>query len=352
MQSFLQLSGGVRAVAAVLAGLVVFLIFDQFHWWKRHDEYMFGMIVPFFVGFVVFDRWPRIYRILTGKRLGEKPDKNLAKFEERLEKTADSPADGVLVKLTTAVAFCAVLGGLVFYVFGSLYRAMEGANLVTSTAYAYGFPAILLGTVFLLSRRTAADEPIPYRHRLMLTGMFLFPALIWMLSVPMFDVLNRAVSTTLMNQVATIVYHTFDFLGYAIVREGSVLLLPSGEVGVEDACSGIRSLTACLFAGSFIGAVFFESFTKKVVMVGMAMVFAFINNILRSLFLTGYAYGLGPGALEGDLEWLGINLGNIHDFTGWVVLGLTVVVLLVLVKIFSIRFEFEVDPAGGARASA
>ncbi len=341
MRTFGNLPLGLRPVGFVLLALTVFLIFDQSHWWRQHEEYLFGMIVPFFVAFILYDRWPKIYRVLVGRRLEGSAPKLNESWDKRLAATASSTTSGVLVSLCTFVAFCAVAGGMLFFLFGALYRAMEGVNLVTSTAFAYGFPAIVLGTIFLLSARNTAGAALPLRHRFMLTGLFLFPAVIWMLSVPMFDVLNRTVSTTLMNQVATIVFHTFDFLGYAIIRDGSVLLLPTGEVGVEDACSGIRSLTACLFAGSFIGSVFFDSFFKKVVMVGMAMFFAFFNNILRSLFLTAYAYGMGPGALEGDLTLFGMNLGNVHDFTGWVVLGLTVLVLLVLVKLFSIEFEIE-----------
>ena len=47
-----------------------------------------------------------------------------------------------------------------------------------------------------------------------------------------------------------------DYLFITDVVQGNVLALPTGNVGVEDACSGIRSLTGCLFAGSFLAAVF------------------------------------------------------------------------------------------------
>ena len=68
-----------------------------------------------------------------------------------------------------------------------------------------------------------------------------------------------------------------DLLGYEIERRGNVLILPMGSVGVEEACSGIRSLTACLFAGSFLAAVFLDRFWKKFVLVGAAMVLAVIT---------------------------------------------------------------------------
>jgi exosortase/archaeosortase family protein len=109
------------------------------------------------------------------------------------------------------------------------------------------------------------------------------------------------------------------------VQEGNVLLLPQGRVGVADACSGIRSLTACLFAGSFLAAVFLERFWMKILLVALAMALAFITNLLRSVFLTAWAYAYGSEAIEGSL----------HDTTGYAVLGLTVVGLFVLLPFFN-----------------
>jgi len=322
--------------AYALVALTVFLILDQYHWWKLRDEYAFGFIVPLFVGYVVFDRWPRIYRGLVHKEGSEDGD-------SRQDTSGRSPLELVL----SACAVLMVLGGLGAFLVGVLYRAMEGQNLISSNFLAFGYANILLGTVFLYSGEKADGTRNTLSTRLHITLLFLFPALIWMLSIPMFSALHKTISTFLMNKVAVIVFHSFDLLGYAIVREGSVLRLPLGDVGVEDACSGIRSLTACLFAGSFLGAVYFDKFWKKAFLVATAMLFAFINNIFRSLFLTAWAYAKGPNGLDTHVHLFGFDLGNVHDFTGWVVLGLTVVCLLLLVKLFSIRLEYpaEKEPA-------
>ncbi|NBD38345.1 MAG: exosortase [Verrucomicrobia bacterium] len=324
--SFRDLPSSTKRAFYVLSGLTAFLIWDQHYWWKIRDEYAFGFIVPLFVAYIVYDRWPKIAAGLIGDR-GARP-------------SAAKERAGLRFALE-GIAFVMVLGGLAAFLLGAMYRAMEGQNLITSNFLAFGFANILLGGVFLYSGDRSDGETNPLGARVQIALLFLFPALIWMLSVPMFSAVHKSISTFLMDKVAVVVYHTFDILGYAVVREGSVLKLPLGDVGVEDACSGIRSLTACLFAGSFLGAAFFTSFWKKVCLVGTAMLFAFINNIFRSLFLTAWAYAKGPEGLDGHVVIAGMDLGNVHDFTGWVVLGITVVCLLVLVKIFSIRFEIE-----------
>ena len=327
--NFRLLPTSTQWAAYAMAGLSVFLIWDQQHWWKLRDEYAFGYIVPLFVAYILYERWPLIAKGLIG---------------EKSNPQVDSPPQGTLPVLDSGlqlISVLMVLGGLLSFLIGVLYRAMEGQNLISSNFLAFGYANILLGGAYLYSGKRSSGESIHLPERWHLAMLFLFPALIWMLSVPMFNAVHKTISTFLMNKVAIVVYHSFDLLGYAVVREGSVLKLPLGDVGVEDACSGIRSLTACLFAGSFLGSVYFSQLWKKIFLVGTAMFFAFINNIFRSLFLTAWAYAHGPEGLEDHVILFGMDLGNVHDFTGWFVLGLTVICLLLLVKLFSIRLEYD-----------
>jgi exosortase len=327
--NFRLLPVSTKWAAYAMAGLTLFLIWDQQNWWKLRDEYAFGYIVPLFVAYILFERWPFIA-------------KGLIRAEEPGEQDpAPAGLYPVLDNGLQVISILMVLGGLLSFLLGVLYRAMEGQNLISSNFLAFGYANILLGGAYLYCGKRSNGDPVYLPERWHLALLFLFPAIIWMLSVPMFNVIHKTISTFLMNKVAIVVYHSFDILGYAVVREGSVLKLPLGDVGVEDACSGIRSLTACLFAGSFLGSVYFSQFWKKVFLVGTAMLFAFINNIFRSLFLTAWAYGHGPDGLNDHVVIFGMDLGNIHDFTGWVVLGLTVLCLMALVKVFSIRLEYD-----------
>jgi hypothetical protein len=77
-------------------------------------------------------------------------------------------------------------------------------------------------------------------------------------------------------------------------------------------------------------------------MVAMALVLAVLTNLLRSLFLTSWAYAYGSHAIE----------GTVHDVTGYAVLGVTVVLLLCLIPIFNFKWELPDDeePAQPAEA--
>ena len=151
--------------------------------------------------------------------------------------------------------------------------------------------------------------------------------LVWLISAPLVSAIESQISLFLLRKVVTVVAFVFDMLGFPLEQQGNVLMLPKGPVGVADACSGIRSLTACLFAGSFLGATFFTETWKKVTLVVAAMFFAFLMNLGRSLFLTGWAYAYGPDAIN----------GTVHDVAGYAVLGLTCVGLLLLVPLLNLK---------------
>ena len=300
--------------ALALAWLfVACLTLDQMHWWQSKPDYAFGWLVPVFVIYLVFDRWQKLREIFRTPGLSPLP---------RGLKGAVSFAAGV------------VLGfGLILFLLGAVYRAGSGVTQPGSLALAVGFSGVLLGMIYFnVPEGRVGDEQsasgwraLWIDARLRATALFVFPALIWILSAPLVTAVENAISLMLLRKVVTVVFTVFSLLGYPLIQEGNVLVLPLGQVGVADACSGIRSLTGCLFAGSFLAAVFLDRTWKKILLVTLAMGFAFVTNLLRSLFLTAWAYAYGSDAIEGKL----------HDATGYAVLGLTSVGLLCMLPLFN-----------------
>ncbi|MEM0965151.1 MAG: exosortase/archaeosortase family protein [Verrucomicrobiota bacterium] len=321
-----------RSTGVLLIAMAVYLVFDQFKWWADREDYSFGFIVPFFVGYVVYERWPRIRAFLlkrewNGEVCSPVPSK-------------EAPISVILVFL----AWCTAFAGLGLFFLGGFLQAIANNPLVPGgQALAYGFAATCLSIAFVgagwLNREPGTT--VSAKQRFLFAGLFVFPALIWALSIPMFDFAERRVSLFLLNKVTIIVFNTFDILGIPLERQGNVLILEKGRVGVEEACSGIRSLMACLFAGSFLAAVFLNKWWKKILLVACAMLFAFIMNIFRSLFLTTWAHLYGSDAIA----------GTVHDVTGYAVLGFTCVGLLILLPLFNLRLNLETftedDPDDG-----
>jgi exosortase/archaeosortase family protein len=302
--------GPFLSTVAVAAAFMAFICVDQVHWWRLKPDYAFGWLVPVFVAYVIADRWPRLraaFRI-----------------------TGPSPLPRWLHAALTAAMGIGLGLGLVFFLVGALYRAAMGATQPGSLMLAAGFSLVLLSTIYFntpdgrVGGLPGAIGTLREDARVRAASLFIFPAMIWMISAPLATAVENSVSIFLLRKVVAVVFTIFDTLGYSLVQEGNVLVLPRGQVGVAEACSGIRSITGCLFAGSFLAAVFLEGFWRKVLLIATALVFAFVANLLRSLFLTAWAYAYGSQAIEGTL----------HDATGFAVLGLTCAGLLALLPMF------------------
>lgn len=306
----------------VCLGFMAFIAWDQSHWWKTKEDYGFGWLVPAFVLFVVHDRWPRIRAALKSCQQPEAPR-----------------AGSIVVHILTGLSYLSLVVGGLLFLLGAFYRAGAGSSFPGTLAITLGSIGVLLPLLFINTPVAPSTVLAGKWHedaRVRVTALFVFPILVWLVSAPMVSVIESNLSVFLLNRVTSVVFFTFDVLGMPIEQRGNVLVLPTGEVGVADACSGIRSLTACLFAGSFLAAVFMDKLWKKVALVICSMLFAFLTNLLRGIFLTSWAYNYGPEAIE----------GTVHDAAGYIVLGLTVIGLLSLLPLFNLKVTFSSDGAG------
>ncbi len=307
-----------------------FVAWDQSHWWEAKEDYGFGWLVPAFVGFVIYDRWAKISACAAAC---------IAPGSPRASR-------GWNIVLNV-LAYGAMLGGAGMFLLGAFYRAGAGPSFPGTLAITLGTAALLLPLLFINTPESAAGAAatrpgtglagVFEDARVRLVAWFLFPCLVWLVSAPMVSVVEGNLNLFLLQKVTSVVFFTFDLLGMPIEQQGNVLVLPPMEdgkpnqVGVAEACSGIRSLTACLFAGSFLASVFLDKLWKKVALVAASMLFAVFTNLLRGLFLTSWAYNYGHEAIE----------GFVHDAAGYAVLGLTVVGLLCLLPLFNLKISFS-----------
>ena len=306
----------------VLAGcFMAFTAWDQSYWWRMKEDYSYGWLVPLFIGYLVFDRWSKMVapaRVADGG------------FEGPVDR------GGWTVRLAPVVATLLLVGGGILFLIGAFFRTAAGATHVGTMAITLGMSGTVLATIFFLAPTVAVSPNGRLSDRWRMIRLFIFPTAVWLLSAPMLPVIENNLNLFLMRDVTSVVFFVFDQLGLPLEQHGNVLVLPTGSVGVAEACSGIRSLTGCLFAGSFLAAVFLRSRWKQAVLVGASLVFAFLANLLRSIFLTSWAYAYGADAIE----------GTVHDVTGYAVLGLTVVALLCLLPVLDPRRKAESGKPG------
>jgi exosortase len=292
------------------AAFMAFTAWDQSYWWRAKEDYYFGWLVPFLVLYVIHDRWPRILNQIRAARTAGIPEAGAGRWW--------------LTVVPIGVIGIVVAGSLLF-LSGAFYRSVAGVTHLSTFAIALGTTLVVLATIYVLAPAGSATRSGRVAQRLAMAGLFVFPALVWLISAPLLSSIDNNLAVFLMQRITDVVFFVFDGLGLTLEQRGNILLLPSGHVGVEEACSGIRSLTGCLFSGSIIAAVYASRLRTKLLLMSASVLFALFANLIRSLFLTGWAYFYGAQSIA----------GAVHDISGYAVLGGTVAALFMIVSLLS-----------------
>ncbi len=86
--------------------------------------------------------------------------------------------------------------------------------------------------------------------------------------------------------ISTGVMDVLQVLGIAAHRQGNIIELATCRVGVEEACSGVRSLVSCVFVALFFSASIVRQPWARAVVIGVAGPLALAMNFIRALTLT------------------------------------------------------------------
>jgi exosortase len=257
-----------------LAVFVGWWIYSLQFQWRAQEEYRFGYLVVVLVAFLVWDRWD------------SRPK-------------SDAP-------VATWRAWGWSLLGFPLVLVAELYRYALARSPASATA-------LSLGTIcFIRAAILQQWGPQTLRH-------FRFPILFALIAVPIPGVLWSPVVFGLKGLVTFVNVELLNLLGIPALQQGSVIQLPNCRVGVDEACSGIRSLQSSLMMALFIGDQSLRQVGLRWLLVGGAVGWAVVGNIGRSLYLSLTAHRHGAEALDA-----------VHDTAGWSVLVVTLVGLGVM----------------------
>ena len=214
-------------------------------------------------------------------------------------------ADG---PVKTGVFWLALLGGILGVAAAGLYAAATGWSHAL-VLFGLTLSAGLLLVAGLLTFASPAVRLLPFNWTaLVAVGL-------WVLCAPIPPGTYSRLTLSLQLSVSEQVLGALHLLGIAASRHGNIIELANTTVGVEEACSGVRSLISCVFAGFFFSATLVRRPWARALIILLAAPLALIMNFLRSLTLTLLANR-------------GVDIsGTWHDLTGFAVLGVTALVL-------------------------
>jgi len=150
-------------------------------------------------------------------------------------------------------------------------------------------------------------------------GHFAFPIVFFLVAVPWPRPQENSIMSWLMLHNTGLCVEALHWTGYAVEQRGNLIAIPGGSLlGVEEACSGIRSLQSGIMVALAVGEFFRLSTPHRIFVFLLGLGAALAGNALRSLTLSVAACRAGAGAVE-----------SMHDGTGLAVLtGASLVVLV------------------------
>jgi exosortase len=124
-----------------------------------------------------------------------------------------------------------------------------------------------------------------------------FPLTFILVAVPWPSVVEQPIIQNLSRLNAAMVVEVLDAVNVPAIQHGNVIEVGTGEVGINDACSGIRSFQSSLMISLFIGEYYLFGRRQRVLMLFFGMALAIILNLCRTSILTWLAAKKGIGAI-------------------------------------------------------
>jgi exosortase/archaeosortase family protein len=129
-------------------------------------------------------------------------------------------------------------------------------------------------------------------------------------AVPWISPIELPIVQGLMRIAAAVATEAITLCGIPAQLEGNLIRVSTGLVGVNEACSGVRSLQTSLMIGLLFGELKRLSVGKRIALVSGAVTLAILSNFGRAFFLVWIAATRGVPAVA---EW--------HDLAGYAIVA-------------------------------
>jgi exosortase len=257
--------------------------------WLVNEQYNYGWFVPFFALYLFWLRWqdrpaPEVRRQTSEVSL---PRRSLARR-----------------RVVGGQKLVALVIGIIALLLLLPLRLFEIAN-PEWRLLAWVHAASVVTLTLLLIWCTGGSRWVLH---------FAFPVAFIFVAVPWPTSVEVPIIQGLMRVVARVAAETAMLLGIPAQVEGNLIRVSTGLVGVNEACSGIRSLQTALMIGLLFGELKRLSILRRVALVAGAVAIALFANFVRAVFLVQVA------ATESISE-----VSRWHDTAGYTIIALVFV---------------------------
>ncbi|HJX97291.1 MAG TPA: exosortase/archaeosortase family protein [Chthoniobacterales bacterium] len=290
-------------IVLVIFGVIWFELINQLkpEWWLN-PQYNYGLIVPLLAIYLFWKRW----------------------------RTRPTPSE----RRAHAFALFAIFAGAALFL---PIRFLSIANpdwRLLSWMLAVDVAAISLLYLYLIGGRIWARY-------------FAFPILFFLVAVPWPVRIEQTVVQDLMRIVTAINVTFLQLAGVPALQHGNVIEVGAGFIGIEEACSGVRSLQATLMISLFLGELYSFRLSRRLILIVTGVFLAFICNVVRTAILVWVGTTRGTNAIEAWHDPAGLTILMVCLF------GLWIVSLIMMRRGSAFSSAPKIDnEAGGSRATS
>ena len=134
---------------------------------------------------------------------------------------------------------------------------------------------------------------------------FAFPICFCLVAVPWPVLFENFVVQTLMRSVASVAVEIAAWCGVGAYQLGNVIQLRNGFVGVDEACSGVKTLQTGIMVALVLGELLRLSKRKRFSLLVLGCGWVFVCNVFRATALVFVAAKSGFEALSRWHDWIG-----------------------------------------------
>jgi len=124
-----------------------------------------------------------------------------------------------------------------------------------------------------------------------------FPIGFFFIAVPWPSPIEQTIIQSLSRLNAAMVVEVLSVLDIPAIQHGNVIEVSKGLVGINDACSGIRSLQSSLMVSLFLGEFYRFIWLRRILLLPIGFGLAMLLNLCRTSLLTWLAATKGVGAI-------------------------------------------------------
>jgi exosortase len=150
----------------------------------------------------------------------------------------------------------------------------------------------------------------------------IFPLLLLATMVPLPVIVYNQLAAPLQLFASQVSTRVAQFFGVSVYQDGNIIQLATTTLGVEEACSGLRSLSALTVMALLLGFLLCRRPLTRVILFAMAFPIAVFVNVIR----------VSGTAIMADYNPQ-LAMGFYHTFSGWLVFLLGIAFVFAASKI-------------------